>query len=85
VVDTFATDQQSVLAGATAYLELVSLTVAADLLLREATQAVERNGSSAEQLVAQLNFFVAEHLDRAPSLASISVGATLLETGLRQP
>jgi len=82
VVDTMRSDSPTVLAGATAYLELAAKTVAGELLLREAIAAAECGSTSADRLAAQLQFFVLEHLDRAPTVGSITLGATLLATAL---
>ncbi|MEO6122508.1 MAG: acyl-CoA dehydrogenase [Ilumatobacteraceae bacterium] len=82
VVDTMRADSPAVLAGATAYLELAAKTVGAEFLLREALAAAESGAASADRLAAQVQFFVIEHLDRAPTVASITLGATLLTTAL---
>ncbi len=82
IVETMRSDMQSVLAGATAYLDLVAMTVATELLLRECLASVESESAAAGRLVAQLHFFVVEHLDRAPTSASITFGADLLRAGL---
>ncbi len=82
VVDNFSSDSASVLAGATAYLELASVTVAASLLMHEVAVATGHNGASADRLAAQLQFFTLHHVDGAPSLGSIMLGSSLLRTAL---
>ncbi len=96
IVDTFSSATSDVFAGATAYLGLAARCAAAEILLREAVEAVETaeagegtdadavvgSAADAARLAAQVTFFAAEQLDSAPSAASIMLGAGVLAAGL---
>ncbi len=86
IVQTFAQHRDDVLAGASAFLRLVAVTVAADLLLRHAHDAAISPDpgltSSAAQLAALTQFFVVDQVEGGPGLASIQFGAVALAAAL---
>jgi len=82
ILDRFDSDRRSVLAGATAYLELASLVVAGELLLRRVIFDLAVSSRAATGAMGIFNYFVTHQLDQAPSIASISFDATILDTVL---
>jgi alkylation response protein AidB-like acyl-CoA dehydrogenase len=82
IVERFATDTDNVLAGATAVLELLALTVAASLLIRQAIEHAANQLPDAGRRLARAEFFALDRLSRLPSLTAISLGVDLLDAGL---
>ena len=82
VVATFGTDRESVLAGATPYLELVSVCVATHLLLRHAVACAAGDPSTARRAQRRAQFVAVHHLTQRPTLASIRFGEATLVDGL---
>ena len=82
VLDRFTTAPAEVLAGATAYLELVSLVTAGHLLARQALADLAAAEAAAPVSSARCRFFALEHLGRTPTLAAITAGPDLATAGL---
>lgn len=82
VIERFSSATPDVLAGATSYLELVSLVTVGHLLAQHALGDLERDDPAAAVSSARCRFFAIDHLERAPSLASITMGNALATTGL---
>ncbi len=82
VIDRFAAATADVLAGATAYLELVSLVTVGHLLARQALADLATGDRMATVSAARCRFFALEHLTRTPSLVAITAGAEMATAAL---
>ena len=76
VVEQSARDRGVVLAGACSYLELLSLTVAGDLLLRHALD------TGSVRAIRRAQFFAVEQLRQRPAFERITLGLLTLRDGL---
>jgi alkylation response protein AidB-like acyl-CoA dehydrogenase len=77
-----AAERADVLAGATAYLELAAVVTAGHLLLRQTSSVFDGDGVGGEREVARFALFVASYVERARSLAPITIGATTYASAL---
>jgi alkylation response protein AidB-like acyl-CoA dehydrogenase len=82
-IGSWEADPRAVLTGATAFLELVAVTTAGWLLLRQAVR--ERDPAARARCTARLRTFHAEHLDRCPSRSQIALGASSVDAALDLP
>ena len=76
VVEQSARDRAVVLAGACSYLDLISLAVAGDLLLRHAV------GEGTVRAVRRAQFFAVELLRQRPAFGRITLGLMPLRDGI---
>lgn len=74
-------ERADVLAAATAYLELAAVVTAGHLLLRQALLVTETGGSAALEQ-ARLALFAASYVERARSLAPITIGGATYTAAL---
>jgi alkylation response protein AidB-like acyl-CoA dehydrogenase len=81
IVSSEADHTDDVLAGATEYLELLSLCVAGGLLLRRARLDLAA-ASTASRSVARCEFFALHHVARRPTVATIRDGGSSLTVAL---
>jgi len=88
VVEHFGHDRTAVLGGACAYLDLLAVTVAGHLLVRQALRVaaapVLDAGSDAgtDRAVRRAQFFAVQHLLQHPSMGAVTVGTIRLRDGI---
>jgi alkylation response protein AidB-like acyl-CoA dehydrogenase len=83
IVARSAAERSDVLAAATAYLELAAVVTAGHLMLRQTLAVLEGGDAPAgEREVARFVLFVASYVERARSLAPITIGAATLAAAI---
>jgi alkylation response protein AidB-like acyl-CoA dehydrogenase len=83
IVSRPAAERADVLAAATAYLELAAVVTAGHLLLRQTLAVLGRGEpAAADREVARMALFAATYVERARSLAPITIGATTYTSAL---
>ncbi|MEY4231653.1 MAG: hypothetical protein RLZZ362_2502, partial [Actinomycetota bacterium] len=76
------------LGGACAYLDLLAVTVAGHLLVRQAMRVAAMSASSAgsppevDRTVRRAQFFAVQHLLQHPSMGTVTVGTIRLRDGV---
>lgn len=82
VLEQLPRDRDAVLGGACAYLELVAVTCAGDLMVRRAMLAKASSPSEATRALRRCEFFAVQHLQQRPTFGAVSVGTIALRAGL---